>query len=136
MTTKYMVPVPTGIHDMYHVVSVNLWFRLLAAGMLMMVLGGCAGEREYAGEMVSISGGTFRMGDLSGDGFSWEKPVHRVSIPAFKLGKYEVTFAQGRMLAWQTGDAAVIPRMMKVGAGAAGRLSTFPGTMCSYSWLG
>ena len=99
-----------------------------------------AEQERLAGEMVSIPGGTFSMGgnvDVFASLFGVSaKPVHRVSIPAFKLGKYEVTFAQGRMLAWRTGDAAVIPRMMKVGAGAAGRLSTFPGTMCSYSWLG
>ena len=50
--------------------------------------------RQYAGEMVSIPGGTFRMGDLSGDGYDDKKPVHSVTVPAFKLGKYEVTFAQ------------------------------------------
>ena len=49
---------------------------------------------QYAGEMVSIPGGTFRMGDLSGDGNDNEKPVHSVRVPAFKLGKHEVTFAQ------------------------------------------
>ena len=51
-------------------------------------------EREYAGEMVDISGGTFRMGDLSGEGDSDERPVHSVTMPAFKMGKYEVTFTQ------------------------------------------
>ena len=45
-------------------------------------------ERELAGEMVEIPSGTFRMG-----GGSW-KPVHSVSVPAFRMGKYEVTFAQ------------------------------------------
>ncbi len=45
-------------------------------------------------EMVSIPGGTFRMGDLSGEGYSNEQPVRRVTVPAFRLGKYEVTFAQ------------------------------------------
>ena len=49
---------------------------------------------ELVGEMVSIPGGSFRMGDLSGNGDDNEKPVHRVTVPAFKLGKYEVTFAQ------------------------------------------
>ena len=39
-------------------------------------------------EMVSIPGGTFRMGD------NREETVHRVTVPAFKLGKYEVTFSQ------------------------------------------
>ena len=49
---------------------------------------------ELAGEMVSIPGGTFQMGDLSGGGDSDEKPVHSVTVPAFEVGKYEVTFAQ------------------------------------------
>ena len=50
--------------------------------------------RQYAGEMVDIPGGTFRMGDLSGDGADDEKPVHSVTVPTFRMGKYEVTFAQ------------------------------------------
>ncbi len=45
-------------------------------------------------EMIDIPGGTFRMGDLSGEGFYDELPVHSVTVPAFRLGKYEVTFAQ------------------------------------------
>ena len=49
---------------------------------------------ELAGDMVSIPGGSFRMGDLSGEGYDDEKPVRTVTVPAFKLGKYEVTFAQ------------------------------------------
>jgi len=62
-------------------------------------------ELELAGEMVSIPAGTFRMGDLSGDlteevseavggEVGWFKPVHRVTVPAFRLGKYEVTSEQ------------------------------------------
>ena len=51
-------------------------------------------ERDYAGEMVDIPGGTFRMGDLSGEGDDDERPVHTVTVPAFRMGKYEVTFAQ------------------------------------------
>ena len=49
---------------------------------------------ELVGDMVSIPGGTFRMGDLSGDDNYNEKPVRSVMVPAFKMGKYEVTFAQ------------------------------------------
>ena len=51
-------------------------------------------ERELAGEMVSIPGGSFDMGDLSGEGDDGELPVHSVTVPAFRLGKHEVTFAQ------------------------------------------
>ena len=51
-------------------------------------------ERGYAGDMVTIPGGTFRMGDLSGEGYDDEQPVHTVTMPAFRIGKYEVTFDQ------------------------------------------
>jgi len=43
-------------------------------------------------EMVQIPGGTFQMGSESGD--SDEKPVHTVTLTAFKMGKYEVTQEQ------------------------------------------
>ena len=55
--------------------------------------------REAAGEMVSIPGGSFRMGALNG-GFSfmfakpYALPVHAVNVAPFRLGKYEVTFDQ------------------------------------------
>ena len=59
--------------------------------------------RELAGEMVSIPGGTFRMGDLNGDGNDDEKPVHSVTVPPFKLGKYEVTVGQFRRFVLASG---------------------------------
>ena len=51
-------------------------------------------ERELAGEMMDIPGGTFHMGDLSGEGDDKELPVHFVTVPGFRMGKNEVTFAQ------------------------------------------
>ena len=46
-------------------------------------------------EMVVVPAGRFRMGDLSGEGPSHERPVHEVTIAApFAVGKYEVTFAE------------------------------------------
>ncbi len=45
-------------------------------------------------EMVLIPAGSFKMGDIQGGGSSDEKPVHRVSVSAFAIGKYEVTFAE------------------------------------------
>ena len=50
--------------------------------------------RTIHDEMVSIPGGTFYMGDLSGDGNYNEKPVRSVTVPAFRLGKHEVTYGQ------------------------------------------
>jgi len=46
-------------------------------------------------EMVVIPTGSYQMGDLSGEGDSDERPVHRVTIEyPFAVGKYEVTFAE------------------------------------------
>ena len=45
-------------------------------------------------QMVYISAGSFRMGDIQGGGDSDEKPVHRVSVKAFLMSATEVTFAQ------------------------------------------
>jgi formylglycine-generating enzyme required for sulfatase activity len=42
-------------------------------------------------KMVVIPAGRFRMGDIQGGGDDNEKPVHRVSIKQFAMGKYEVT---------------------------------------------
>ena len=49
---------------------------------------------QFDSEMVAIPGGTFRMGDLSGNGKSGERPVRSVTISSFNIGKYEVTFDQ------------------------------------------
>jgi formylglycine-generating enzyme required for sulfatase activity len=43
-------------------------------------------------EMVALSGGAFQMG--SNDGEDDEKPVHRVTVSPFAVGKYEVTQLQ------------------------------------------
>jgi formylglycine-generating enzyme required for sulfatase activity len=49
---------------------------------------------QLASNMVAIPAGKFRMGDTANTGEPDEKPVHDVSIGAFRLSKYEVTFAQ------------------------------------------
>ena len=78
--------------------------RHIISPILLAALLGCvqakqseilsADEIALAGEMVMIPGGTFKMGDLSGESVDYERPVHSVTVPAFKLGKYEVTFSQ------------------------------------------
>jgi formylglycine-generating enzyme required for sulfatase activity len=44
--------------------------------------------------MVQIPAGSFSMGDLAGVGKPNEKPVHQVTMKAFRLSKYDVTFTQ------------------------------------------
>ncbi len=41
-------------------------------------------------EMVTIQGGSFKMGSKDGD--ADEKPMHQVTLASYKMGKYEVTF--------------------------------------------
>ncbi len=55
--------------------------------------------------MVHVEGGSFQMGDQFGDGQKWlpETPVHEVEIGSFYLGRYEVTVAQFRQFAADTG---------------------------------
>ena len=88
--------------------------KLMLAGLVGALVGGAAywwfvevqqtaAAKETAGEMVPIPGGTFRMGDLSGEGYDSEKPVHTVTIRPFKLGKYEVTVGQFRRFVDATG---------------------------------
>lgn len=45
-------------------------------------------------ELVQIPGRTFMMGDLFGDGDEDEKPVHQVTLSAFKISKHEITNEQ------------------------------------------
>lgn len=59
--------------------------------------------QQLAGDMANIPGGSFRMGDISRDGLDSEKPVHSVTVPAFRLGKHEVTVGQFRRFVKATG---------------------------------
>jgi len=45
-------------------------------------------------DMILVEGGTFDMGDTFGDGDNDEKPVHKVTLSSFEIGKTEVTQAQ------------------------------------------
>lgn len=58
-------------------------------------------RQPFEPEMIRISGGSFQMGSNGGD--DDEKPVHRVSIAAFKLAKHEVTVDQFRRFIQATG---------------------------------
>ena len=58
---------------------------VLLVGVVDVVKG--AEESRLAGEMVTIPGGTFRMGDLSGVGGASELPVHRVTVASLRVGQ-------------------------------------------------
>ena len=75
--------------------------NILLMATVALVTTGCVDPAESA--MVSIPGGTFSMGDLSGEGGDFEKPIHSVTVPAFQMGKYEVTVGQFRRYVQDTG---------------------------------
>ncbi|MES2489809.1 MAG: formylglycine-generating enzyme family protein [Pseudomonadota bacterium] len=47
-----------------------------------------------APEMIMLSGGRYRMGDLVGDGQPYERPAHDVQIAPLAVGRFEVTNAE------------------------------------------
>ena len=62
---------------------------------------------------VSIPAGEFYMG--SDRGLDDEKPVHKVSVPAFQMGKYEVTLAEFRKFVEATGYQTSDKCMHRIG---------------------
>ena len=68
---------------------------LVVAGLVSISSSAFAGNTTYIEPpMVSIPAGEFLMG--SDRGRADEKPVHKVTVPAFQMGKYEVTIAEFR----------------------------------------
>ncbi len=65
--------------------------------------------------MVSIPTGIFRQGDVEGLGEAWRNPVRTVTIPAFSMGQYEVTFEEYDKFAIATGRA--LPNDQRWGRG-------------------
>ncbi|HSB33499.1 MAG TPA: SUMF1/EgtB/PvdO family nonheme iron enzyme, partial [Nitrospirota bacterium] len=56
-----------------------------------------------ANQLVPIKGGCFRMGDPSGSGHEYVKPVHEVCVDDFSLGKYDVTVGEFKQFVDDTG---------------------------------
>lgn len=57
-------------------------------------VGGMVQDCNETPALVYIPGGTFEMGDLLGDGYSYERPAHDVSVHGFLMGRYDVTVAE------------------------------------------
>jgi formylglycine-generating enzyme required for sulfatase activity len=56
-------------------------------------------------EMIAVQGGTFSMGNISGN--TDEKPVHSATVSSYSIGKYEVTQKQWKEIVhWKQGNAA------------------------------
>lgn len=51
--------------------------------------------------MIAVEGGTFKMGSTSG--YDDEKPIHKVTLSDYSIGKYEVTVGQYKKFCKETG---------------------------------
>lgn len=79
-------------------------------------------------ELVAFRGGSYRMGDAIGNGRSFERPAHMVTIKPFAIGRYEVTRGE-----WQACVAAGVctPSRLVPEASEAGPQQPITGV----SWL-
>ncbi len=65
-------------------------FALLLLISYTLVYPQTKNQKSLKPEMIKVEGGTFQMG--SNDDFDWgAKPVHKVTVGSFMIGKYEVT---------------------------------------------
>lgn len=58
---------------------------------------------QYYPEIISVTGGTFEMGDSEGIGEAYEQPVHAVTLKTFGIAKTETTVLQWRTFCNATG---------------------------------
>ena len=52
---------------------------------------------DGAPEMIALRGGSYRMGDLIGDGQPYERPAHDVHLAPFAIGRFEITNAEWKV---------------------------------------
>jgi len=89
---KLLDAIPEGVYDLTaktkgyksYTKKVTIKENITTIEDIQMVAGSDSPE-----EMVYVVGGTFTMG--SNDGGGYEKPVHKVTLSSFMIGKYEVT---------------------------------------------
>jgi formylglycine-generating enzyme required for sulfatase activity len=79
--------------------------KMVLWGLLILALGmACSSGSGYEGaEMVLVEGGSFRMGDVFGDGRENEQPVHEIKMDSFYMAKYELTIGEFREFVEATG---------------------------------
>jgi formylglycine-generating enzyme required for sulfatase activity len=75
---------------------------LVTAALPLMGCGQASDDVLPAESFVLIEGGTFRMGDVFGDGEAHERPVHSVTVSDFYLSRYEVTVTEFRTFVEET----------------------------------
>ena len=91
---EYIASYPSGRHveEVRRLQAMRKKYPLLTA---TSPAGTAVRECAECPKMVVVPPGRFRMGDLTGDGWSDERPIHEVTIAyPLAVGRYEVTFAE------------------------------------------
>jgi formylglycine-generating enzyme required for sulfatase activity len=93
---RYLKWLALGDEDIFHSVVLDEKIQVAAAQPVKSVpfsrpSGGSATDFYTSMQFVSVQPGCFQMGS---NDYSWSKPVHKVCLNAYKIGKYEVTQAQ------------------------------------------
>jgi len=106
-------------------------FKFVKGLLPLIVIAAGASCSEKAADMVTadmilVEGGTFRMGDVFGDGAENESPVHQVTLSSFYLSRHEVTLDDFRkfVLATKYVTSAEGPNDPEARAKIAGQFSS------------
>ncbi len=70
--------------------------KLFSSQFLLSIAFALSAAAQPEIEMVFVEGGKFMMGSNEGEEFN--RPAHEVSVQSFKIGKYEVTQLQWRLV--------------------------------------
>ena len=84
----------TGLAIFLIGVTVWLWQKGYTLDQALLKVQSIVVSIHMAPEMIAVPAGTFRQGHVQGRGDSYEQPIREVTINAFSLGKYEVTFEE------------------------------------------
>ena len=93
----------TGLAIFLIGVTVWLWQKGYALDQALLKLQSFLVSIHIAPEVLAVPMGSFQQGDVHGKGESYEQPVRQVTIKAFSMGKYEVTFEEYDRFAIATG---------------------------------
>jgi len=77
---------------------------VIAALAVLAEFTSCGGRPIIAQDnMILISGGSYKMGDFTGNSFANERPVHDVFLDAFYMSKYQLTVGEFRDFVEESG---------------------------------
>ncbi|MDF0673033.1 MAG: SUMF1/EgtB/PvdO family nonheme iron enzyme [Nitrospira sp.] len=84
-------------------IGMTVWFWGYSRDQALLKVQALFVSIHLAPDMQPVAAGSFRQGDTQGRGSKDEKPVHKVEMKSFAMGKFEVTFDEYDHFALATG---------------------------------